>query len=203
MSLHMPRWAAHRKDTMPQPWAGRCGLPYGPSEDCARHAISRSRFSWRGTIRNADGQRAEIRRPATCDRPPFRCIFLPSLCGCFAAVRKHGRIVTNNSGSGTISRLALAPGEDWRILCRPSRQVRARQITLDYGNRRCRLRWKCLGVDFSGHLPIRYSTCKPRTAWRESDYAQHTDIKRLRPVGRKYIRTTSELLGRFALATPH
>ena len=41
--------------------------------------------------------------------PLFRCFFLPSLCGCFAAVRKHGRIVTNNSGSSTFSRLALAP----------------------------------------------------------------------------------------------
>ena len=120
-----------------------------------------------------------------------------------AAVRKHGRIITNNGGSGTFSRLALAPGKDWRILRRPSRQVRARQITLDYGNRRCSLRWKPLGVDFSGHLPISCSTCKPRSAWRESDHAQHTGIKRLRLVRRKYIRTTSELLGRFALATPH
>ena len=65
------------------------------------------------------------------------------------------------------------------------------------------LRRKPMGGDFSGHLPISCSTCKPRPAWRESDYAQHTGIKRLRPVRRKYIRTTSELLGRFALATPH
>src|ERR1700720_2385729 len=90
-----------------------------------------------------------------------------------------------------------------RILRRPSRPVRARQITLDYGNRRCSLRWKPLGVDFSGRLPISCSTCKPRSTRRESDYAQHTGIKRLWLVRRKYIRTTSELLGRFALATPH
>ena len=31
-------------------------------------------------------------------------------------MRKHGRIITNNDGSGTFSRLALALGEEWRIL---------------------------------------------------------------------------------------
>ena len=51
------------------------------------------------------------------------------------------------------------------------------QIALDYGNRRCSLRRKPLGVDFSGHVPIPCSTCKPRPAWRESDYAQHIGIK--------------------------
>src|SRR3984885_1701652 len=47
------------------------------------------------------------------------------------------------------------------------------------------------------------TTCKPRSAWRESDYAHHTGIKRLWLVRRKYICTTTELLGRFALATPN
>ena len=114
-------------------------------------------------------------------------------------------------GASSQTTAAAALSQDWlsrpekigAFYARPSRQVRARQITLDYGNRRCSLRRKPLGVDFSGHLPISCSTCKPRPAWRESDYAQHAGIKRLRPVRRKYIRTTSELLGRFALATPH
>jgi hypothetical protein len=85
----------------------------------------------------------------------------------------------------------------------PSRQVRTGQVTLDYGNRRCSLRRKPMGFDFSRHLPISCSTRVPRPAWRESDYAQYAGIKRLRPVRRKYICTTSELLGRFALATAH
>ena len=54
-----------------------------------------------------------------------------------------------------------------------------------------------------GHVPISCSTCKSCPAWRESNYAQHAGIKRLRSVRRKYVRTTAELLGRFALATSH
>ncbi len=114
-------------------------------------------------------------------------------------------------GASSQTTAAAALSQDWlsrpekigTFYCGPSRQVRTGQITLDYGNRRCSLRWKPLGVDFSGHLPISCSTCKPRPAWRESDYAQHTGIKRLWLVRRKYIRTTPELLGCFALATPH
>ena len=84
----------------------------------------------------------------SANRARVRRFFLPSLCGCFAAVRKHGCIIANNGGSGTFSRLALAPGKDWHILRQPSRQVRAGQITLDYGNRRCSLRRKPLGRHF-------------------------------------------------------
>ena len=185
-------------------WPRRRGVPFVPSKNSARYTISRSRFSWRGTVRNTNGWRsAEIRRPASRSRSGIRRFFVPSLCRYFAAVCKHGRIITDNGSSGTFSRLALATGKDWHILRGSSRQVRTGQITLDYGNRRCSLRWKPLGVDFSGHLPISCSTCKPRPAWRESDYAQHTGIKRLWLVRRKYIRTTPELLGRFALATTH
>ena len=109
---------------------------------------------------------------------------------------------SQTNAAGTFSRLALATRKDWRILREPSRQVRTGQITLDYGNRRCSLRRKPMGIDFSRHLPISCSTCKPRSAWGESDYAQHAGIKRLRPVGRKYIRTTSNYWA-LCLATPH
>ena len=119
------------------------------------------------------------------------------------------RCATMGASSQTTAAAALS--QDWlsrpekigAFYAEPSRHVRTGQITLDYGNRRCSLRWKPLGVDFSGYLPISCSTCKPRPTRRESDYAQHTGIKRLWPVRRKYICTTSELLGRFALATPH
>jgi heparanase len=67
------------------------------------------------------GGSAEIRRPAPRSGSRIRRFFLPCLRCCFAAVRKDGRIITNNGGSGTFSRLALALGEDWRILRRPSR----------------------------------------------------------------------------------
>ena len=44
--------------------------------------------------------------------PRIRRFFVPSLCGCFPAVREHGRIIANNSDSGAFGRLALAPGKD-------------------------------------------------------------------------------------------
>jgi len=161
-----------------------CGLPYVPSEKLrpihyfsvqVQLARDRSQCRWATGVLKSE----ELLHAAG---PVFDVFFVPSLCGCFAAVRKHGRIITNNGGSGTFSRLALATGKDWRILRGPSRQVRAWKITLDYRNGGCSLRRKPLGVDFSEHLPISCSTCKPRPAWRESDYAQHTGIKQLRPV---------------------
>jgi hypothetical protein len=88
-----------------------------------------------GPLRYADGQRSvEIRRPAPRDRPGLRRVLVPSLCGSFAAVRKHGRVIANNVGGGAFAGLALPTREDWCILRGASRQVRAGQITVDHGN---------------------------------------------------------------------
>jgi hypothetical protein len=91
-------------DTMPQAMAATlwCSAPSFETLHAIHYFLvrvqlvrDRSRCQWVAACSN----------PKTCYMRPatYSMFFLPSLCGCFATVRKRGGIITNNRGSGTFS----------------------------------------------------------------------------------------------------